>query len=154
MEFALLYAGVILPLTFMIVFVAEMLWIWHGVVDFTRDGARFAATHCYQAGGANVISYMQNHVPAIIDRNRFQTGDATIAVEYFSLNADGSTAPFNADACAGCIPDAVSVSISNYQFLRFSGYFRLPPVTIPPFTTNLPMESGGFQDASGVCAEQ
>jgi hypothetical protein len=27
-------------------------------------------------------------------------------------------------------------------------------VTMPPFTTNLPMESGGFQDASGACVEQ
>lgn len=153
-EFALLYAGVILPLTFMIIFVAQMLWIWHGVVDFTRDGARFAATHCYQANGANVIAYMQSHVPAIIDQNRFQTGEVTIAVEYFSLNADGTTSTFNADACAGCLPDAVSVSIPNYQFLRFSGFFRLPPVTMPPFTTNLPMESGGFQDASGACVEQ
>lgn len=153
-EFALLYAGVILPLTFMIIFVAEMLWIWHGVVDFTRDGARFAATHCYQASGANVVAYMQTHVPAIIDQNRFQTGEVTITVEYFSLNADGTTAAFSPDACAGCMPDTVSVSIPNYQFLRFSGYFRLPPVTMPPFTTNLPMESGGFQDASGVCVEQ
>jgi hypothetical protein len=154
MEFAVLYAGVILPLTFMIVFVAEMLWIWHGVADFTRDGARFAATHCYQVGGANVVAYMQSHVPAIVDQYRFQTGEAAITVEYFSLNADGSTAAFAPDGCPGCMPDAVSVSIANYQFLRFSGYFRLPPVTMPPFTTNLPMESGGFQDASGVCVEQ
>src|SRR5262249_57764962 len=45
-EFALLYSAVILPLTFMIVFVAEMIWTWHSVVDFTRAGAQFAATHC------------------------------------------------------------------------------------------------------------
>ncbi len=38
-EFALLYSAVILPLTFMVVFVSEMLWVWHSVVDFTRDGA-------------------------------------------------------------------------------------------------------------------
>src|ERR1019366_5779452 len=44
-EFAVLYAAVVLPLTFMIVFVSEMLWIWHSVADFTRDGARYAATH-------------------------------------------------------------------------------------------------------------
>ena len=28
-EFALLYGAVILPLTFMVVFVSEMLWVWH-----------------------------------------------------------------------------------------------------------------------------
>ena len=48
-EFAVLYAGVILPLTFMTIFVAEMLWIWHSVADFTRDGARYAATHCWMS---------------------------------------------------------------------------------------------------------
>ena len=31
-EFALLYTGAVLPLTFMVVFVAQMLWIWHSVV--------------------------------------------------------------------------------------------------------------------------
>ena len=58
MEFALLYGGVILPLTFMLVFVAEMAWIWHSVVDFTRDGARYAATHCWEPDGSasNVIA--------------------------------------------------------------------------------------------------
>ena len=45
LEFALLYAGVILPLTFMIVFVAEMLWVWHSVTDFTRDGATRTPHH-------------------------------------------------------------------------------------------------------------
>ena len=49
LEFALLYAGVMLPLTFMVIFVAEMLWVWHSVIDFTRDGARYAATHCWQS---------------------------------------------------------------------------------------------------------
>ncbi len=50
-EFALLYSAAILPLTFMIVFVSEALWIWHSVVDFTRDGANYAATHCWMGDG-------------------------------------------------------------------------------------------------------
>ena len=148
-EYALLYAGVILPLTFMVVFVAEMLWVWHGVVDFTRDGARYASTHCWTADGANVLSYMESHVPAILDRSVFESGDAGIAIQYFS---DAGVTPFNGDNCAGaCVPDSVSVSITNYQFLRFASFMKLPPVKIPPFTTVVPMESAGFQDASGVC---
>ena len=47
-EYALIYAGVILPLTFAIVFLGELLWVWHSVVDYTRDGARYAASHCWQ----------------------------------------------------------------------------------------------------------
>jgi len=155
LEFALLYGGVILPLTFMLVFVAEMAWIWHTVVDFTRDGARYAATHCYEADGsaANVLAYMQANVPAMIDQQQFQSGAAGILVSYFTQNPDGSLSPFDGSACTGslCLPDSVSVGISSYQFTRFSGLFKLPPVTIPPFTTIVPMESGGYVDATGAC---
>jgi hypothetical protein len=148
-EFAILYGGVILPLTFMTIFVAEMLWVWHSVADFTRDGARYAATHCWTADGSNVRGYMTSHVPPMIDQNLFQDGTAVINVEYFS---DGGVTPFDGNSCAGvCVPDSVTVSIANYQFLRFAAFMKLPPVTIPPFTTNIPMESAGFQDASGVC---
>lgn len=148
-EFAVLYAGVILPLTFMTIFVAEMLWIWHRVVDFTRDGARYAATHCWTSDGANVLGYMTSHVPAMIDQGQFQSGDAGISVQYFS---DGGVTPFDGNSCAGlCVPATVSISITNYQFLRFAAFMRLPPVTIPPFVASVPMESAGFQDGSGTC---
>ena len=154
-EFALLYGGVILPLTFMLIFVAEMAWIWHSVVDFTRDGARYAATHCFEADGSagNVLDYMHSNVPLMIDQSQFQSGAAGIRISYFSQNPDGSLAPFDPNGCGGtlCLPDSVSVGISNYQFTRFSGLFSLPPVTIPPFTTVVPVESGGYQDASGAC---
>jgi hypothetical protein len=155
LEFALLYSSVILPLTFMLVFVAEMAWIWHGVVDFTRDGARYAATHCYEGDGSasNVVAYMEANVPRIIDQAQFESGAAGIAVAYYSQNPDGSLSPFDGTSCGGslCLPDSVSVGISNYQFTRFSSFFKLPPVTIPPFTTTVPMESAGYQDASGAC---
>jgi len=151
-EFAILYGGVILPLTFMLIFVSEMAWIWHSVVDFTRDGARYAATHAYEPDASNVLAYMQANVPRMIDQSQFQSGAAGIQVSYFSQNPDGSLSPFDPTACTGplCLPDSVSVGISNYQFTRFSGYFKLPPVTIPPFTTTVPMESAGYQDATGV----
>jgi len=156
-EFALLYAGVTLPLTFMIVFVSEMLWVWHSVADFTRDGAQYAATHCWMSDASNVLppsGYMGTHVPPMIDMNQFQNGVAGIQVQY--LQADlttGTLAPFTCgagDCNAGCVPDAVSVSITNCQFTRFSSFFKLPAVTIPPFTTSLPMESAGC-DESGNC---
>lgn len=148
-EFAVLYAGVILPLTFMTIFVAEMLWIWHSVADFTRDGARYASTHCWTSDSSNVLAYMTSNVPAMIDQQEFQNGTAGIVVQYFS---DGGVTPFNGDSCAGlCVPATVSVSVTNYQFLRFAAFMKLPPVTIPPFETSVPMESAGFQDASGTC---
>ena len=153
-EYALLYAGVILPLTFSAVFVAEMLWVWHSVVDFTRDGARYAATHCWQADGANVLSYMQTHVPRMIDMDQFRSGAAGITVQYFSRDPDtGSLVDFSCDAgecTTGCVPDAVTVRVTSYQFTRFVGFFGLPPVSLPDFHASVPIESAGC-DETGNC---
>ncbi len=154
-EFALLYAGVVLPLTFIVIVVAQMLWIWHSVVDFTRFGARYAATHCYMGDGSNVVSWMESNAPPMIDQNQFQTGAAGITVQYYSKNPDGSLAPFggcDATCSPDCIPDAVSVAVTSYQYTRFSGYFQLPPVIIPRFTTTIPMESAGC-DETGTCVQ-
>ena len=152
-EFALLYTAVALPLTFMVIVISQMLWIWHSVVDFTRDGARYGATHCYTGDGSNVVSYMQANVPPMIDQNEFQNGTVNILVQYYAQQPDGSMVAFTGCAAtcgANCIPDAVSVSVTNYQYLRFSGYLGLPPVTMPPFTTTIPMESAGCDEA-GNC---
>jgi hypothetical protein len=155
LEFALLYSAVILPLTFMVIFVSEMVWSWHSVVDFTRAGAQFAATHCWlpDGSGSNVLNWMQTHTPPMIDRDQFQTNAAGIQVRYFSQQPDGTLAPLSScsDGGAICEPDAVSVSITTYQFTRFSSFFKLGPVIMPPFTTTVPMESGGYQDATGTC---
>jgi hypothetical protein len=142
-EFAILYAGVILPLTFMTFFVAQAMWIWHGMTEWTRDGARYAATHCYDLDATNrVIGYMQTNVPPIIDRAQFQAGGgATIQVQYAT------------PACEDCIPDTVTISVTDYTFGRLSGYLRLPGIPMPSFATNLPMESAGFRDGTGTCAQ-
>jgi len=154
-EFALLSTAVILPLTFMVVFVAEMLWIWHSVVDFTRAGAQFAATHCWEPdnSGSNVINWMQTHVPPMIDMQQFQNNAAGMQVQYFTQASDGSLTPLSScsDGGAICEPDVVSVSVTSYQFTRFSSFLKLGNVQMPPFTTTIPMESGGYQDATGTC---
>jgi Flp pilus assembly protein TadG len=155
-EFALLYTAAILPLTFMAIFVSEMLWVWHSVVDFTRVGANYAATHCWMGDGSNVTTYMTTHVPRMIDMDKFQTGQAGLQVSYFALDpATGQLSPFacpsGADCSASCIPDAVTVSVTSYQFTKgLSTFFKLPPVTIPPFATSMPMQSAGC-DESGNC---
>jgi len=155
MEFALLYSAVILPFTLILIFVSEMLWTWHTAVDFTRSIAQFAATHCWQAdnSGSNVIGWATSHVPPMIDRDQFQSNAAGITVAYFTQNADGSQTAFDGGTCNGgaCVPDLVSVSISSYRFTRLSSFFRLGDVIMPAFTTVVPMESCGYQDASGVC---
>ena len=56
LEFALSYAGVILPLTFGIIFTSQLLWIWHSVADFTRDGARYVAGKTSTTNGPGVAA--------------------------------------------------------------------------------------------------
>jgi hypothetical protein len=154
-EFAILFAAVIAPLTFAIAYTAQMLWVWHSVVEFTRDGARYAATHCWQPGGDNVLTYMRSNVPRMIDMDQFAGGAAEIQIEYSSRDADtGQLVEFacNSGECStGCIPDAVSVQIVNYEFRRFVGFLGLPPVGIPTFKTSAPMESAGCDPEQGVC---
>ena len=146
-EFGVLYGGVVLPLTFMTIFVAEALWIWHSVVDYTRDGARYAVTHyCQATDGSNVVTYMQSNVPPMVDQAQFQAGgSAVLQVQYL----DSTGQPFSQGDCSDCVPDSVSVSVSNYVFGRLAGYLRLPGIILPPFTTNLPMESAGLDPTLG-----
>ncbi len=154
LEFALVYISVLVPLTFGIIFVSEMLWVWHSVVELNRDVARYAATHCYQGDTQNVITYMQTHVPRMVDQEQFKQGQATLQVQYFGRDPDsGQLTPFSCDGdCSvDCVPDAVTVSITDYQFKHFLDYLKLQPITIPPFTTSLPMESAGCDPQQGSC---
>lgn len=153
-EYALIYAGVILPLTFAIIFTAELLWVWHTVNEFTRLGARYAATHCWEGSGENVRTWMRANVPRVIDMDQFASGGVEIAIDYYSRNAD--TGQMEAFTCDGgecstqCVPDAVTVSVRNYEFRRFMGYLGLPPVIIPDFRTTATIESAGCDEA-GNC---
>jgi len=155
MEYALAYAGLILPLTSILIFTSQLLWVWNSVVDYTREGARYAATHCVQGGGSNVVSYMQANTPIMFDRQKFRDGQAEIEVMYFSRNVE--TGELEEFACDGtecsreCVPDTVRVRISNYQFTPLLSYFGLPPVQMPDFQTTLPMESAGCSPESEEC---
>jgi Flp pilus assembly protein TadG len=153
-EFALAWGTIILPLTFMIIYTSELLWIWHSVADFTRDGARYAATHCWKGDGSNVLNYMKANIPLMPDQIQFQNGPAQINVEYFSRDPDsGSLIPFSCsgDCSTTCIPDVVTVSVTNYQFSTFVTTLGIPPINIPDFHTSVPMESAGCDPEQGVC---
>src|SRR5215470_14965232 len=83
-EFVLAYAGVLFPLTCGLIYISQLLWVWHSVVDFTRQGAGYASTHCWQSSAGNVIDFMRSNVPLMPDRDQFQTGLAEIMVNYYS----------------------------------------------------------------------
>ncbi|HXJ42513.1 MAG TPA: TadE family protein [Bryobacteraceae bacterium] len=154
-EFTILYSAVLLPLTFGIIYVSEMYWTWHSAGEFTREGARYASTHCWQPDGSNVVTYMQTHVPVNIDLNQFQVGgSAQINVLYFSRDAaTGQLLPFSCDGTcsANCIPDAVSVSVTNYEFRRFVSFLHLPPIVMPSFPVSMAIESAGCDPEQNAC---
>ena len=154
-EYALVWSAIVLPLTAILIFTAQMLWVWHSTVEFTRQGARYAVTHCYQGNGDNVRTFMRANVPMMVDQDQFRDGGAEIEVTYFQRNAEtGAVEDFT---CAGsecsreCVPDIVSVRLNNYQFTRLFNYFGLQPVALPNFSTTLPMESAGCSPGSESC---
>jgi hypothetical protein len=157
MEFAITFALITLPLTFAIIFTSQLLWVWHSVVEFTREGARYASTHCAAGGGENVAAYMRQHVPVTIDRDQFAQGGATIEIDYYQRNPD--TGQFETFACDGaecsseCVPDAVTVRVTGYEFRRVLTSLGVPPVPLPDFRATLPMESAGCTPDSSECAQ-
>jgi hypothetical protein len=153
-ELALMYGAVIVPLLFGIVFVSEICWIWHSMVEFTRDGARYAATHCWQGDSQNVVQYMQTHVPPTIDIAEFQAGGgAQINVQYFQRDPDsGLLGPFTCgvDCSTECVPDAVTVTVTNYQFQRYATLLK--SISLPPFSGSEAIASNGC-DQTGTCTQ-
>jgi Flp pilus assembly protein TadG len=153
-EFALSYAGVVFPLTFGIIYISQLLWVWHSVNDFTRQGAAYATTHCWESSADNVVQFMRDNVPPMINQNQFQTGQVQLNVTYQATDPDtGQLAPFQCtgDCTSSCIPQTVTVQVTGYQFTNFVAYLGLPPVTLPDFQTSLPMESAGCDPEQGVC---
>ena len=154
MEFALAYAAVFLPLSFATIFTAELLWIWNSTINFTREGARYAATHCWQADGSNVTAYMRANVPIMVDQQQFVDGTAQLSVTYYSRDPDtGNLAEFSCDGeCStSCIPAMVTVTVKSYEFRYFLSHLGLPPVPMPDFQTTVPIESAGCDPEQGVC---
>jgi hypothetical protein len=153
-EYALMYAGVIVPLTFGVLYAAQMLWIWHSVGEWTRDAARYASTHCWQSSADNVTGYMRNNVPPMVDAEQFRGGSVELAVTYYGRDVEtGTLTPFNCDAeCSTlCIPETVTVAVRNYEYRTFLTYLGLAPIPIPDFQTTVHMESAGCDPEQGIC---
>jgi hypothetical protein len=144
----------ILPLTLGLIAFAEIGWTYHALVTLTRQGARYAATHCWQDDGSNVISWMQANAPAFLDRAQLATGGGTIQVSYWTHNLDMQESdPFSppSGGCTLCVPDSVTVAISPYPFNHFLTALGLR-LQVPPFATTVEMESaGGDPEMATVC---
>lgn len=154
-ETALVFA-LVTPLTFGLIAVAEIGWTYHALVTLTRQGARYASTHCWQDdAGSNVVNWMQVNAPPFPDRAQLATGGVQIQVNYWmhDFNTHQSV-PFSCGAACSpeCVPDSVTVSISGYQFNHFLPLLGLQPLQVPPFSTTVEMESAGGNPETGVSA--
>lgn len=150
----MLMAGLI-PLTLGLIAFAQLAWTYHSLATLTRQGARYAATHCWvDDAGTNVVDWMQANAPPFIDRVRLSDGGAQIQVAYWThdFNTHEST-QFScaSESCSpGCAPDAVSVGISGYQFAHLLTTLGFSPLPVPSFSTTVEMESVGANQDGGV----
>lgn len=154
-EFVMAYSALILPVSMMIIFTAQLLWVWHSMADFTNQGARYATTHCWQGDGDNVRAWMRQNVPLTPDRDQFQNGPAEIVIEYFGKDpGTGALTEYSCDGgdcSSSCVPDAVRVRVTGYEFRGLFTYLGLPPLSMPDFQTTLAVESAGCGPDSQEC---
>lgn len=153
-EMALVMGTLVVPAVFGLLLVGQAIWTWGSLVHLTRLGAKYAATHCWQdAAGSNVVNYMQVNSSFILDRQQITGGSAQILVQYWTNDATNHvTVPFECgESCsASCVPDAVTVTVSGYQFNSLVRVLGIGPVSMPAFSTTMQVESSGGNPDTGV----
>ena len=153
-EMALTLIAAIIPITFGLIAFTEIAWTYHALATVTRQGARYAATHCWQdESGSNVTNWMQANAPAFPDRPLLVSGGVQIQVNYWTHDPDThQSIPFTCGG--GCsrdgVPDSVTVSIIGYQFNHFFPLLGLQPLQVPPFSTTVAIVSGGGNPETAV----
>lgn len=155
-EMALTLVFGIVPLTLALIGFAEITWTYHALATLTRQGARYAGTHCWQdSSGSNVVTWMQANSPPFPDRQQLSSGGIQIQVSYWMHDpVTHQSVPFTCGTgCSGeCVPDSVTVSISGYQFNHFLPMLGLQPLQVPPFSTTVEIESAGGNPETAVSA--
>lgn len=153
-ETALALVVGILPLTIALLAFAEIAWTYHALTALTRQGAQYAATHCFaDSTGSNVVNWMVANAPAFPDRPLLATGGIPIQVQYWTNDSSTHTtgpvicAP---DCSSQCIPDSVTVSINGYSFTHFLPYFGFAPLQVPTFSSTVEIEGNGANPETGV----
>ena len=156
-EMALVLIAALIPLTLGAVAIAEVAWTYHALVALTRQGARYAATHCWQDdAGSNVRNWMQTNAPGFLDRPQLISGTVQIQVSYATHDlTTHESVPFDASTCSGsctpsCVPDSVTVGISGYQFRHLLPLLGLQPLPVPSFSTTVEVESAGGDPETGI----
>ncbi len=153
-ETALVLIAGIIPLTLGLIAFAEIGWTYHALTTLTREGARYAATHCWQDdAGSNVVTWMQANAPAFPDKVQLTSGALQVQVSYWTHDPDThQSIPFT---CSGgcstsCVPDSVTVSISGYQFNHFLPALGLQPLQTQTFSTTVVIQGSGGDPETAV----
>lgn len=153
-EMALALVFVVLPLTLGLLAFIEIAWTYHALTTLTRQGARYAANHCWQdSSGSNVVTWMQGNSPSFPDRQELISGGIQVQVNYWRHDPETHTSV--AFECGGgcdlqCVPDSVTVSITGYSFNHFLPMLGFQPLQVPPFSTTVEMQSAGANPETAV----
>lgn len=155
-EMALALIAGVVPITLGLIAFTEIAWTYHALATATRQGARYAATHCWQdEGGSNVVTWMQANAPVFPDRSLMASGGVQIQVSYWTHDPiTHESIPFTCGGGCGaeCVPDSVTVSIVGYQFNHFFPMLGLQPLEAPPFSTTVEMQGAGVNPETGVAS--
>ena len=139
-EFALV-AMIFFVILFGLIEFARALWTWNTIAQATRAGARFAVVEAPTAADTEVKNY-------VVYLNSAGTGapvlpgltTSNVTIQYLDLTTNPATVA--ATLSEKRSSDVVQVRITGYSFS-----FVLPilgsTLTLPPFTTTLPLEGLG-----------
>lgn len=127
----------VLVLFFGITEFSRALWTWNSIAHATREGARYAVVEAPTSDDASIKNYVVYHDPnATTSSTPVVPGLSTsnVTISYFKY--DGSTVT---DKIAA---DVIQVSVSGYTFGFLVPFFG-SGLTLPSFTTTLPLEGVG-----------
>jgi len=138
---ALLEFAMVTLLFFVLVFgiieFGRALWTWNTIVQATRAGARYAAVAIPSSDDAEIMKVVAYNDPnADASSKPVVPGltEANVRVRY--LKSDGTI------AANKNVADLIEISVINYQFTFLVSFFG-PRISLPPFTTSLPLEGLG-----------
>jgi len=139
-EFALV-ALIFFVILFGLIEFARALWTWNTIVQATRAGARFAVVEAPTGADTEVKNY-------VVYLNSAGTGTpvlpgltvSNVTVEYLKLSTNPATVASTVSEKRSS--DVVQIRISGYAF-SFVVPILGSTVTLPPFTTTLPLEGLG-----------
>lgn len=139
-EFALV-ALIFFVILFGLIEFARALWTWNTIVQATRAGARFAVVEAPTGADTEVKNY-------VVYLNSAGTGTpvlpgltvSNITVEYLDLTTNPAT-------IAGTVSEKRSSDVVQIRVAGYTFSFIIPilgsSITLPPFTTTLPLEGLG-----------